>query len=643
MAKANILIVEDERIVAEDIQTSLKELGYSVAGIVSSGEEALKKAAAEHPDLVLMDIMLKGEMNGTEAAEQIRSLYNIPIIYLTAYADENVLARAKITEPFGYIVKPFEDMELNSSIEIALYKHEMETQLRESETWLSTTLRSIGDAVIATDTNSRITFMNPVAESLTGWNQKEATGKPLTEVFNIINEQTRGSVESPVDTVIQKGVTVGLANHTILISKDGKEILINDSAAPIIDEKGNIIGIVLIFRDVTEKNRMMAELQNMQKLKSIGVLAGGIAHDFNNILLGVFGNISLAKEKLSKNHPGFTFLEDAEKSINRATHLTTQLLTFAKGGEPVKENINIGSLIEEVVRFDLSGSNVMPVFDLAENLWNADVDKGQIQQVFSNLTINANQAMPDGGHLYITMENTVISKEMIPTLDPGKFIKITIQDEGIGIDPKYLERIFEPYFSTKHTGSGLGLSIIYSIINKHQGHISVESKPGNGTRFTIYLPASELRQLSETKPAITEYSPQEKPLRVLVMDDEEINCQLLIRMLESYGNLTEATFDGNQAIEKYKQSIDAGKPFDVIIMDLIIPGGIGGKEAIKDILKINPEAVAIVTSGYSNDPILANHMEYGFKGFLSKPFTNDQLQKELNRVLIYRKIKKNTD
>ena len=239
MTKADILIVEDDRIVAEDIKISLKKLGFGVSGIVSSGEEALKSVETEHPDLVLMDIILEGEMNGTEAAGQVQTLFNIPVVYVTAYADEDMLARAKITEPFGYIVKPFEDIELNSAIEIALYKHKMETKLKESEAWLSTTLRSIGDAVIATDKKGFVTFMNPVAQSLTGWKQEEAVGISLQDVFHILNEETREPVENPVDKVIRKDSVVGLANHTLLIAKDGKEIPIDDSGAPIRDEKGN--------------------------------------------------------------------------------------------------------------------------------------------------------------------------------------------------------------------------------------------------------------------------------------------------------------------------------------------------------------------------------------------------------------------
>ena len=253
MPKADILIVEDDRIVAEDTRITLKKLGFGVSGIVSSGEDALNRVEAEPPNLVLMDIELEGKMGGIEAAARIRDRFNIPVVYVTGYAGEDVLERAKVTEPFGYIIKPFEDRELNSVIEIALYKHKMETKLKESEAWLYTTLKSIGDAVITTDTKGIVTFMNPVAQSLTDWRLEEAMGRPLADVFNIINEETRKEVENPAVRVLMEGRVVGLANHTLLIAKGGREIPIDDSGAPIVNEKGDIIGVVLVFRDIGEK------------------------------------------------------------------------------------------------------------------------------------------------------------------------------------------------------------------------------------------------------------------------------------------------------------------------------------------------------------------------------------------------------
>src|SRR5437773_3394601 len=236
MAQARILVVEDEGIVAEDIQSRLENLGYAVPAVASSGEEAMKKAAETRPDIVLMDIVLKGDMDGVEAAEQMRDRFNIPVVYLTAYSDDNNFQRAKVTEPLGYVLKPFEERELQTTIEMALYRHELERKLRESRQWLATTLRCIGDAVIATDKQGHVKFMNPVAEDLTGWKQEEAIGKELSRIFNIVSEETRNPSENPSAKVLREGRIVGLAKHSILISRDGREIAIDDSAAPIRDD-----------------------------------------------------------------------------------------------------------------------------------------------------------------------------------------------------------------------------------------------------------------------------------------------------------------------------------------------------------------------------------------------------------------------
>ncbi len=391
--------------------------------------------------------------------------------------------------------------------------------------------------------------------------------------------------------------------------------------------------ILATVRNVTENTNAEEELRKLQRLKSIGTLAGGIAHDFNNILTGLFGNISIAKMKLSRDHPGFKPLEEAESSMNRAIHLTRQLLTFARGGEPVREDISLSELIQEVLVFDLSGSNVMPVFKRAEDLWITEADKGQLQQVFSNLIINADQAMPDGGHLYITLENADIKKNEVSNLNPGKYVKATIRDEGTGIDQKHLDRIFDPYFSTKQAGSGLGLTTVYSIVSKHEGYISVDSELGTGTTFTLYLHASVSRQLPEKKQPKMKPSTPGKTARILVMDDEEIIRKVSKVMLEEYGYTVDYAVDGKEAIKKYISSEKAGHPYNLVILDLTIPGGMGGKEAVRELLAIDPEVKAVVCSGYSTDPVMTNFSEYGFRGKLAKPFEIKNLIKEITRVM----------
>ena len=382
-----------------------------------------------------------------------------------------------------------------------------------------------------------------------------------------------------------------------------------------------------------KRKRAEEELQKLQKLQSVGTLAGGIAHDFNNILMLLFGNISLAKDELSEEHPGYKFLDDAENSINRAVRLTKRLLTFARGGDPVKESVNLGALVEEAVRLDLSGGNVRLVCQQVGDLWMAEVDKGQIQQVISNLTVNARQAMPDGGRLYVTIENADVAEAAIPGLPQGKYVKIAMRDEGTGIDQKHIDRIFDPYFTTKKSGVGLGLATAYSIINKHGGHIGVASEVGKGTTFTLHLPASNSPRRAETKQVATECLPPDRPAKILVMDDEEEIRTLVATMLARCGFSVAAAPDGQTAVEMYKKAMEAREPFDVVIMDLAIPDGMGGKEAIKELLAIDHQVSAIISSGYANDPVMANYAEYGFKGIAPKPYTIGKLREVVGQLL----------
>jgi len=630
MANAQILVVEDEGIVAKDIENTLKKLGYAVPAIASSGEEAIKKATETLPDLVLMDIVLEGYMDGVEAAEQIRDRFDIPVVYLTAYADNKTLQRAKITEPYGYILKPFSERELYTAIEIALYKHQMERKLRESEQRLVTTLKSIGDAVIATDAGGFVTFMNPVAEALTGWNQEDAAGKPLKKVFNIINEETGKQAEDPATRVLREGAVVGLANHTVLIAEDGTKYPIDDSGAPIRDDKGNITGVVLVFRDITEKRNMEEALLKADALESLGILAGGIAHDFNNILTGILGNITLAMMYAKPGDKIFERLKEAENASLRAKDLTQQLLTFSRGGEPIKKTAFISKLLEDTVAFVLSGSNVRCEFSISGDLWPVEVDEGQISQVINNLIINADHAMPGGGIIKVNAENIAVDVEQGLPLKEGNYIKISVEDQGIGIPEEHLQKIFDPYFTSKQKGSGLGLATAYSIVKRHDGYIQVKSELGKGTTFNIYLPASSKEILIEKELRERIHTGKGK---ILVMDDEEVIREVAGEMIEVLGYEAEFVKDGTEAIELYKKAKESAQPFDAIIMDLTIPGGMGGKETIQKLIKIDPETKAIVCSGYSNDPIMADYRKYGFRGIIAKPYNLKELGEILHNVI----------
>jgi len=492
------------------------------------------------------------------------------------------------------------------------------------------TLRSIGDGVITTDAEGKVVLINAIAERLTGWTQREAEGKPLTEVFYIINEKTRERCENPVDKVLREGKIVDLANHTALIARDGAERIIADSGAPIRDESGNIIGVVLVFRDATEKQKLEEEILKAGKLESVGILAGGIAHDFNNILTAITGNISLAMRDIKPSDAIFRRLVDAESACLRAKELTYQLLTFSKGGAPVKKTVSVSEIIEDSARLALAGSNVRCKISVPDDLLPADVDEGQISQVINNLLINAVEAMPGGGVITVRAENLTAGKGDALPLAYGKYLKISIQDQGTGILPGHLRKIFDPYFTTKQKGSGLGLAICYSIVKKHDGHISVESVLGSGTTFSIYLPAS-------SKEPARKKDSREEPIRgegkILVMDDEAIVRDVTGRILKHLGYDVEFAGDGSEAIELYRKAKESGKPFDLVIMDLTVPGGMGGKEAIHWLIEIDPDVRAIVSSGYSDNLVMSDFRQYGFKGVVAKPYKIQQLALALHNVL----------
>ncbi|MDD3148645.1 MAG: ATP-binding protein [Candidatus Riflebacteria bacterium] len=387
-------------------------------------------------------------------------------------------------------------------------------------------------------------------------------------------------------------------------------------------------------RDITDQKIAEEERLKLQKLESIGTLAGGIAHDFNNLLMALFGNLELTKMRLPEDHPAAKTLADAEKAMERATRLTNQLLTFARGWEPVRQIVNIGELIQEGVKFDLSGRNVQAVFDLPGDLWYADIDKGQIQQVISNLVINSVQAMPEGGKIEVKLANSSLKTGEIANLKAGNYVKITFKDEGAGIPPENISRVFDPYFTTKKAGSGLGLATTHSIISKHDGFIGLESSTITGTIFTIFLPAASRECV--LNPVAKNNSDNEVKTsgHILVLDDEEALRTLLTKILQKMGHRVETVAEGAEAVKLYQQAGKIGEPFDIVIMDLTIPGGMGGKEAVKEILKIDPAAKCIVSSGYSTDPVMANPLQYGFKGVVEKPYAQARLKELLQSLLV---------
>ncbi|MDA8429630.1 MAG: PAS domain S-box protein [Geobacteraceae bacterium] len=390
---------------------------------------------------------------------------------------------------------------------------------------------------------------------------------------------------------------------------------------------------VEIFTDITTRELVHDQLQRIGKLESLGVLAGGIAHDFNNILTGIIGNISFARTFLDASHKSASILSNAEKAANRAAHLAHQLLTFAKGGQPVKKIASLQHILEESASFVLRGSNVTSDIALPANLPSVEVDEGQISQVFNNIIINATHAMPGGGTITIRAESVTLAATNLQSLTPGHYIRLTLSDTGCGITEEIQKKIFDPYFTTKSSGSGLGLASAHSIIVRHGGHIGVSSVTGRGTTFTIYLPSSSATSAEELAGSPAHSAALHTGGTILVMDDEELILEMAADMLAYLGYGAMPCRHGSEALTLYTAAMAAGTPFSAVILDLTIPGGMGGKETAQRILAIDPGACLIVSSGYSNDPIMASYRSYGFSAALAKPYNLQELGEKLSSAL----------
>ncbi len=499
-------------------------------------------------------------------------------------------------------------------------RNRAERELAEEKERLRVMVRSIGDGVIATDTGGYVVMMNRVAEALTGWSQDDALDRPLTEVFHIIHEKTRERCINPVEKVLATGNVIELANHTMLVARDGTQRIIADSGAPILDRQRGIVGVVLVFRDVTEESRLHDELQHMAKLDSLGVMAGGIAHDFNNLLTAIAGNMGLAQWALDADNPQKArhYVADAENAAMRARDLTQQLLTFSRGGAPMRAVIQPEPLIREAAAFALTGSRCRCHLEAPADVWPVFADAGQLSQVLHNLLLNADQAMPEGGDITVTIANDDIPAGAEIPLAPGAYVRIAVADGGIGIAPDIREKIFDPFFTTKQRGSGLGLASVYSIVRGHDGLVRVDSTPGKGSTFNVYIPAH--RELPLPAAPDAEGPRAAAPWRVLILDDEPAICALLDDVLSAAGHSVVTAPNGAEAQVAWMHAYNVGAPFDLCILDLTIPGGMGGAELFAEMRAANPAVRAIASSGYADAPVMANYADHGFAGRLAKPY-----------------------
>ncbi|HOO71541.1 MAG TPA: 7TM diverse intracellular signaling domain-containing protein [Spirochaetota bacterium] len=536
-----------------------------------------------------------------------------------------------ITSQFHEIQSQCEEVEMVNE-ELKQAHTEMgranESLSRETEK-LSITLKSIGEGVITVDAEGSIDIMNRAAEKITGYTYDEARGRHISEILFI--ESSDGPVGlAGFNRDSFAGSRLFAADKDIVvIDKNGQKKFVLPIFSEVRDIRDTVIGAIFVLNDITQRKKMEDELFKSSKIESLGVFAGGIAHDFNNLLTAIVGNVSLVMLDMDKRDRHYKYLSDAEKMTGRAADLTRQLLTFSRGGAPVKKTACVRDLLSDTVEFVLSGSNVKAEFSLAPDLWNGNIDEGQISQVVQNLILNSVQAMPGGGTVHVSAENYLAAGNDPITGRGGEFIRIVIRDEGPGVPSENIAKIFDPFFTTKPGGNGLGLSICYSIIKKHDGNIALLPAGDGGAVFELMLPASR----DELNPVARQAVEMKYSGRVLFMDDEKIILDVGERMLKRLGLHVETAFDGEAAIDRYKKSRDEGKPFDLIIMDLTIPGGMGGRDAIVRIREMDSDVKVVASSGYSNDPVMAHFEDYGFNAVIGKPYTLDQMADLVRRLL----------
>lgn len=510
-------------------------------------------------------------------------------------------------------------------------RKESEEKLKLSELQFRATFEQAAVGIIHAKINGQFTKVNKKFCDIIGYSAEELLKLNFREItYETDLAKELLFVRKLLDNEIQ---TFSMEKR--YIKKDSSLVWVILTVSLVRDENNVPDYFIGVVEDILEKKKLEHELLKSHKLEALGIFAGGVAHDYNNLLTAILGNISLIKSSISPAEEIFQRIEEAEKASIRARDLTQQFLTFAKGGSPVKKTLSIKDLIKDTVSFILSGSNVKCRFSINENLWFTDVDKAQLAQVIQNIVLNSKQAMSEGGNLEVSATNIINDdkNKLLKDLPNGKYLSVVISDTGPGITGEHLSKVFDPFFTTKENGSGLGLSIALSIVSKHGGTILVDSYPGKGSFFTIYLPAAAAEEtvLEENNDRNLDFNLSR--CKVLIMDDEAMVRDVLTKMLEKMGIEVTATEDGKEAVYKYKEALDKGNFYDIVILDITIPGGMGGEETLKLIKEIDPDVKAIVSSGYSGKNISAEYMTYGFSGIVSKPYQLRELKNTIIKVL----------
>jgi len=506
-----------------------------------------------------------------------------------------------------------------------------EEALHESERSLKTLMSNLPGMAYrcCNDRNWAMEYVSEGAAGLTGYQPADLIGNAKIAYNDLIRPDDQKLVWDAVQKAVGSRDKYTL-NYRIR-GADGQERWVWEQGQGVFSPAGCLLALEGFIIDVSERRLLEEERLKTQKLEAIGTLAGGIAHDFNNLLQGVFGYISLAKLNADHKEKSVEALEQAEKALHMSVNLTSQLLTFSKGGKPVKQRTDLRPVIENAVRFALSGSRSDHILNISGNLWAVDADSGQLGQVIQNIVLNADQAMPEGGRVEITAENVEAPDSDLPQdLKGGRYVKISIKDNGVGIPEQYLVKIFDPYFTTKEKGSGLGLATSYSIVKNHSGLIDIRSLPGKGSTFVVYIPAAAP---AATKPIVAVVTRPVRRGRILLMDDDEVVRSVAGELIHALGHDVDFAEHGEAALFKYKTARKAGHPYDIVILDLTIRGGMGGIDTIQKLRAIDPDVRAVVSSGYSDNAMAADYQKLGFRSFLKKPYNIEELRDTLNALL----------
>ncbi|HEY2573924.1 MAG TPA: response regulator [Verrucomicrobiaceae bacterium] len=754
--RIRVLIVENEGLVGCDLGSMLTSLGYDVAAICRTGEEALPLADDLRPEVVLMDVQLAGEIDGIETARRMGHNDSVSVIYLTACADAATVARARDTQPCAYLIKPYTEDELRAALEIAVTRHRAEQQRLKLEQSFLLAFQSLADAAIVTDLAGRVMFMNTSAEEALGCTMESAAGRELSEIYSI--QSADGSAGSAPK--IESGAAT--ARRLVLVRRDGRTFPIEERVAPLRDERGSVSGMVVLFcardanapatapaassgaaplvdivesisdplmaldgqwrftyvnssaarlfnrdkrlllgvslwdtlppsahqshydalsaalekretvtreiflegintwfeartypfgsglllllKDITTRKLEAERNSRIDRLESLGLLARGFAHDFNNNLTVLLGNLALAEMRLQGQPDKLPEIQTAKQATLQAQSLVQQLLTFARGGAPIKRPVSMADLVKAFFHNHSRMNHVNYLVEVQEDLPQVAVDPNQVRRLLGNLVRNAEQALPRGGEVIVRCEgadpSTFFPNETVAELgETCAGVILEVRDNGGGIAPEHLPHVFEPYFSTRKAdnATGLGLTVCESIAKAHGGSISVQSSPGTGTTVRFFLPidaeADEADTLGIGK--TFEMVPTSTP-RILVLEDDNLVRGLIVRNLQSQNYEIVETVDGNDTVRAYQQAMQEGRPFHLVVLDLSIPNGMGGLRTMEKLRAMDPNVLAIVSSGYSDDPVMAQPAAYGFAAVLPKPYEPVELLRMVKGLLARR-------